>query len=449
MTNQELSDKILELVGGGANVAAAANCMTRLRLTLRDAGKADIDALKSTEGVLGIVEDETLQIVLGPGKANKVAELFRAALKAKPASPNWEENKAAAAAKQRSNPANDFLRLVSNIFTPLLPAVIAGGLLSNAASLLSQLPAAAEGTILFTLSQLCLILGNGFMAYFAIYTGIRAAEIFGATPALGGMIGAASVGTQLIHISSGTGGILGVIAGVWLIAKLEKAIRKRVPNLLDLILTPLLTILIGGSVYIFILMPLTAWISNGIVWVLTLLTQTHPLISMAFGFVISAAFLPLVLKGYHHGMILLYSLQLEAMGGVSIFPCLAMAGAGQVGASLAVYVKARRCNPAFARTIRSALPAGVLGIGEPLIYGVTLPLDKPFRTAGIGAGFGGAVCMLLGIQAVAWGPSGIIATLLMKTPAMMGGYLLALLTSYTMGFVCTWFAVRKEDIDHA
>ena len=146
----------------------------------------------------------------------------------------------------------------------------------------------------------------------------------------------------------------------------------------------------------------------------------------------------------------IYSVQLEAMGGVSLFPVLAMAGAGQVGAALAILIKARKVrNLRMEKTIIGALPAGLLGVGEPLIYGVTLPMGKPFVTAGLGAGFGGAFVMLMGVMSIAWGPSGLVAIPLMKTPMMMLYFFLGLVISYIMGFIITWFGIKAEDVANA
>ncbi len=120
------------------------------------------------------------------------------------------------------------------------------------------------------------------------------------------------------------------------------------------------------------------------------------MVSVISGYVLSALFLPMVLLGLHHGLIPIYAVQLEAMGGVTLFPVLAMAGAGQVGAAIALSIKAKKVkNLRMQKTIIGALPAGFLGVGEPLIYGVTLPMGKPFFTAGLGAGFGGAFVMLM------------------------------------------------------
>ena len=477
MTNQELSKEILKLVGGKENVASATNCMTRLRVTLKDNSKADIAGLKNTEGVLGVVEDSTMQIILGPGKARKVTDLFKvdAGLGAGGTSTDksWEENKAAVKAGQKQSKVKDALRLIANIFTPLIPAVIAGGLFNGFASLMGQIPVCAAGIasgagFWFILQNLFSLFGAAFMGYFAIYTGVRAAEVFGATPALGGMIGAISIGSQVVAISTalglynaevplnsilttGKGGIIGVIVGVFLLSKIEKWVRKHVPDVLDLIVTPLVSILVTGTIYLFVLMPVTGYISDGLVWLLNLLVaSTNPVVAIISGFVMSAVFLPMVLLGLHHGLIPIYSVQLEQMGGVSLFPCLAMAGAGQVGAALAIYVKSRKVkNLRMQQTILGALPAGILGVGEPLIYGVTLPLGKPFVTAGLGAGFGGAFCMLMGVQAIAWGPSGLVATPLMKTPMMMLYFVLGLVIAYIMGFIITWFGIKEKDIANA
>lgn len=474
MTNQELSKKILELVGGKENVVSAANCMTRLRIQLKDSSLANIDGLKATEGVLGVVEDVTLQIILGPGKAKKVTDLFvvDAGVKNTMSTDNdWQQNKAAMKSGQKDNALKRGLRTIANIFIPMIPAIIAAGLFNGLNSLMGQLfpeqIASATGFV-YILSQLFSLFGSAFLGYFAIYTGINAAKEFGATPALGGIIGGVSIGSQIVAISTamglynaevplnsvlttGKGGIIGVVIGVWILAQVERFVRKKVPDVLDLIVTPLVTLLIVGSLYVFVLMPVTGFVSDILVSTLNLLiASTNPVVSIISGFVMSAVFLPMVLLGLHHGLIPIYSIQLESLGGVTLFPCLAMAGAGQVGAALAILLKARMVkNIRMEKTIIGALPAGLLGVGEPLIYGVTLPLGKPFITAGLGAGFGGAFVMLMGVKAIAWGPSGLVAIPLMQTPAMMLYFFLGLVVAYIMGFIITWFGIKAEDIANA
>ena len=168
------------------------------------------------------------------------------------------------------------------------------------------------------------------------------------------------------------------------------------------------------------------------------------------GFLGATLFLPLVATGMHHGLVALYTVQLEQIGYVTLYPALAMAGAGQVGAAIAIYIKAKRCgNERLLGIIRGALPAGFLGVGEPLIYGVTLPLGRPFVTAGIGAGFGGALVMLFQVASTTWGPSGILGMFVM-TAGPKGAirsilvYLLGLIVSYIAGGIITYYAISTS-----
>ena len=169
MTNQELSRKILELVGGKTNVITAVNCMTRLRIQLRDSSLADIPALKQTEGVLGVVEDVTLQVILGPGKAKKVCDLFVVdagvqtqedsigSMQTMSTDNDWQSNKAAMKAGQKDNALKQGLRVIANIFVPMIPAVIAAGLFNGFASVMGQIwpEEIASGTgLIYLMNQL-------------------------------------------------------------------------------------------------------------------------------------------------------------------------------------------------------------------------------------------------------------------------------------------------------
>lgn len=469
MSNQELALRILELVGGKDNVVSAFNCMTRMRITLKNRSKVSFDELKKTEGVLGIIEDKTFQVVLGPGKAKKVCDIFVKEAGVTSASPSdWKETKDALKAGQKQSKLKTALRTIADIFIPMLPAIIAAGLFNGFGNAIGQLaPKAIESQqgFLYILQNMFLLIGSAFLGYFAIYTGINSAIKFGATPALGGMIGAMSLGAQINTISqtlglynaefplksiltTGKGGIIGVIFGVWLLSKVEPWIRKRVPDVLDLIVTPFISLLIVAAVFVLLIMPVTGFLSDRLVAILSvLINSTNFVVSIISGYVLSAVFLPMVLLGLHHGLIPIYSIQLTELGGVSLFPVLAMAGAGQVGAALAIYLKARKVgNTRMKKVITGALPAGILGIGEPLIYGVTLPMGKPFITAGLGAGFGGAFVMLMKVMAMAWGPSGVVAIPLMKTIPMAIYYALGLVIAYIGGFIITALFIKEEDV---
>lgn len=464
MTNKELAKLILDNVGGDSNIGSAAHCMTRVRLKIKDDSKVNVSALKDVEGVMGVVESDTLQIVVGPGKAKKVYDTIVEDFNVSAGGDvdSWEENKEAIKAGQSDSPLKRALKTISNIFIPLIPAIIAAGLFNGIASLINQVIAPTEG-IWFIISNLLSLGGASFLGYFAVYTGINAAREFGGTAALGGMIGGMTIGAQINVISqslglyneasalesiltTGKGGIIGVIIGVWIMSMVERKVRKAVPDVLDLIVTPLVTLLVTGILLVFVIMPVAGFASDLLVSALNVIIDSDiQMVRVLSGYVLAALFLPMVLLGLHHGLIPIYAIQLEQMGGVSLFPVLAMAGAGQVGAAIAIYIKARRVNNArMQKTVIGALPAGFLGVGEPLIYGVTLPLGKPFITAGLGAGFGGAWVMLTGVTAGAWGPSGLVALPLMQTPTMIMNFFIGLVISYIAGFIITYFFIKDD-----
>ncbi len=470
MSNLELAKVLVELLGGKNNVTKTANCMTRLRVTCRDSALVNTDEIKKTEGVLGlVVEGNNFQIVLGPGKVKKVTDICieELGLPRNTSDSGWEANKEQIKNAQKPSKIKDFMKLISEIFVPIIPAIIAAGLFNGFGSLLSQLIAdsVVSGNFFVMLQLILSLLGSAFLGYFAIYTGIRAAEVFGATPAFGGIIGGVSIGSNIVEISkmiglyneavplesvltTGKGGIIGVIFGVWILSVIEKNIRKRIPDVLDLIITPFTSLLISGIIFIFIIMPIAGFASDGLVSVLTLIINSaNPVIRIISGFLLAALFLPMVLLGLHHGLIPIYAVQLEQMGGVSLFPVLSMGGAGQVGAAIAIYFLAKKAgNNRMKAVITGALPAGFLGVGEPLIYGVTLPMGKPFITAGIGAGFGGAYIMLTQVMANAWGPSGLVAIPLMQGASGMMNFLIGLIIAYIGGFVVTKLLIKESDL---
>lgn len=479
MTNQELSRKILELVGGKENVTAATNCMTRLRVNLKDYAKADIEGLKNTEGVLQVIEMDNLHIVLGPGKAKKVTDQFKqdaGVAEGVSTESNWKENKAAVKAGQKQGKVKTALKSVGDIFVPLIPGVIAAGLCSGFATLITQIaPGYADIKWLYFIHQLLTMINTAFMTYITAWAGYRAAEKFGATPILGGMLGMitslANINTisQLVGLwvpeggdplnavlRAGRGGVLAVILGVLLMSKVEKWVRSKMPDALDIVVSPIIIMFVVVIPYILVIMPITGLISNLLVSIVGAVCMSENLfIRMIAGFLGSFLFLPLVAMGMHHGLVALYTVQLETIGFVTLYPALAMAGAGQVGAAIAIWLKAKKTgNKRMMSVIGGALPAGVLGVGEPLIYGVTLPMGKPFITAGLGAGFGGAFCMAMKVAATTWGPSGILALPIMvaggdSAITQMVCYVIGLVISYIMGFIFTHFTLKNEEVANA
>ncbi|MGW1433197.1 PTS transporter subunit EIIC [Streptomyces sp. NPDC002431] len=488
--NRATAAAILPLVGGAANVGSVAHCMTRLRLGLHDRSLVDDEALKAVPAVMGVVEDDTYQIVLGPGTVARVTPEFERLIEearaaepgarptpesapgatagttgtSDPASaPSGPDASAAGLAAQgaamkaarkakNATPFKLFLRRIANIFVPLIPAligcgIIAGlnGLLVNLGRLPSVTPALAA-------------MASGFMALIAVFVGFNTAKEFGGTPILGGAVAAIIVFPGVANIeafgqklSPGQGGVLGALGAAVLAVYVEKWCRRWVPEALDVLVTPTLTVLVSGLVTIFGLMYVAGEVSTAIGtfadWLLS-----HG--GAGAGFVLGGLFLPLVMLGLHQALIPIHTTLIEQQGYTVLLPILAMAGAGQVGAAVAVYFRLPR-NGSIRRTIKSALPAGLLGVGEPLIYGVSLPLGRPFVTACVGGAFGGGFVGLFNqlgdkVGSTAIGPSGWALFPLLDgnhglgtTAAIYAGGLLA---GYLTGFLATYFFGFGKDL---
>ena len=460
--------RLIRYLGGADNVVLVTNCSTRLRTVVKDEAGVNEEKLRLLGDVLGVVHDRPncYEIVVGPGKSKKFVDCCHDM--GLPESAYDPGALPKAAGKERSETQEkrgrlkSALKMIGDIFVPLIPGIITSGLCAGIAALVTQLvPGYQDHKVWHIIVLILNLISSSFMTYITAWAGYRAAERFGATPILGGMLGMITTLEGINQISVllglfndasplssvlrvGKGGVLAVIIGVFLMSKVEKWIRSRMPESLDVVFSPLLTLLICVVPYVLLIMPLLGYVSSGIVWVLGQLCLSESVvIRMIAGYVSAALFLPLVASGLHHGLVALYSVQLQELGYVTLYPALAMAGAGQVGAAIALWFKAKRAgNQKLCSVISGALPAGFLGIGEPLVYGVTLPLGTPFITAGLGAGFGGALVMAFEVASTTWGVSGILGAFVMTAGpngALMSVliYLAGLALSYAAGFGIT------------
>ncbi|MGP3999038.1 PTS transporter subunit EIIC [Streptomyces sp. 8N706] len=503
--NRATAAAILPLVGGATNVVSVAHCMTRLRLGLADRSLVQDEALRALPGVLGVVEDDTYQIVLGPGTVARVTPEFEQLLVSERASevvrpprtdetaepqdaasgPAAEPQDATArptpapgpgpapapaphpatadelaaqgaairsARKQRNaTPFKLFLRRIADIFVPLIPALIGCGIVAGINGLLTNLVNTGHATWATSLVPALSVIASGFLSLIAVFVGLNTAKEFGGTPVLGGAVaaiivyaGVANVSFLGQKLSPGQGGVLGALAAALLAVHVEKWCRRWVPESLDVLVTPTLTVLISGLVTLFGLMFLAGEVSTAIGTFADWLLATGGIFA---GFVLGGLFLPLVMLGLHQALIPIHTTLIQQQGYTVLLPILAMAGAGQVGAAVAVYLRLHR-NTSIRRTIRSALPPGFLGIGEPLIYGVSLPLGRPFITACVGGAFGGAFVGMFNqlgdaVGSTAIGPSGWALFPLLDGNTGLGTavavYAGGLLAGYVAGFVATYF----------
>lgn len=444
-TSCDTAAAILPLVGGPANVTSVAHCMTRLRLGLADRSLVDEAGLRAVPAVLGVVDDDTYQIVLGPGAVARVTPEFEALLGN--TSPRLAARGAELKEEQRrrnATPGKVLLRRVANVFVPLIPALIGCGVLAGLNGLLLNLGWLPGLTPALT------SIAAAFMALIAVFVGFNTAKEFGGTPVLGGAVAAVVVYPGVAKVTAfgtalapGQGGVLGALAAALLGTYVEKWCRTWVPGTLDVLVTPTLTILVSGLATLYGLMYAAGEVSTAIGTASNrLLSTTGPFA----GLILGGLFLPLVMLGLHQALIPLHTTLIEQQGYTVLLPILAMAGAGQVGAALAVYVRLRH-DTSIRTTIKSALPAGLLGIGEPLVYGVSLPLGRPFLTACAGGAAGGAFVgffTLLGdrVGATAIGPSGWALFPLLagnRSPGVTAAiYTGGLLTGYGVGFLATY-----------
>ena len=435
--NKEIATKIMDLVAGKDNVSTVAHCMTRLRLTLKDESKADIEGIKKIEGVMGCVNQEgQLQVILGPGKVNKVCSEFEqlTGLKVGEVSEVGDgKDLKDSINKKNQTPFKKLLKNISNIFIPLIPGFIACGLLMSINNGFTKFLPGWEG------GQLAILLGVMGSAVFSILNyivGYNASKEFGGNPIIGAVLAyivtapaLADVAIFGSNIVLGRGGVLSILAISALASYLEKKVRKIVPEVLDLFVTPLIVVILSTIVALSVIQPVGGFVADGIANMAVIgIEKGGPVV----GFILAGLFLPLVMTGVHHGLTPIHAQLIESVGYTVLLPILAMAGAGQVGASFAIYMKTK--NKRLKKTVASALIPGILGVGEPLIYGVTLPLGKPFIGACIGGGIGGAVMALFKVGAVGMGVSGVLLAPL-TTNALM--YLVSVACAYIGGFIAT------------
>ncbi|MFD1361874.1 glucose PTS transporter subunit IIA [Lentibacillus salinarum] len=463
MTNQELAHAIVKNLGGETNIANLTNCITRLRIDVKSRNNVDLEAIKQLDGVLSVIDQGTIQIVLGPGKVTKVANEIHESTTINVDVEDDDEfdvaadTKASYKAKQTSS-IQQLFRHIGNIFVPIVPGLVASGLMLGIANLITNLanpdagildPAVLESDWYLLLEAI----GNLLFGALGVFVGINTAREFGGTMVLGGIagllinapvlddIGSLNLFGLNLEISSGLGGLLGVIVAAYLFVRIEKFIRKRVADSLDLILTPLITVMVGSIITIVVIQPIAGVLTSGITWFLVdIMMESGGIIG---GYILSATFLPLVTVGMHQGLVPVHLELIDQFGSTTLLPILAMAGGGQVGAMIAIYIKAK--NQRLKNTVASVLPVGFLGIGEPLIYGVSLPLGRPFITACLGGGFGGAFLSLFQVGAITVGPSGaVLIPLIADNQYLL--YAIGLIISYAGGFILTYLFGYKEEM---
>lgn len=446
---------VLTAIGGKDNLVSAAHCATRLRLVISNNGKVRKSELENVDGVKGVFEAAgQLQIIIGTGAVNKVYDEFIALAGVSAASK--DDVKQAAAAKQPI--AKRAIKTLGDIFVPIIPAIVASGLLMGLMEGFTKIfPALAEsGT--YTVFHL---FSNAAFVFLPILIAFSAARAFGGNPFLGAVIGMImihpdllnawavagadkipSVGVwfNLYHINlvGYQGHVIPVVIAVWFMSMLEKKLHKIVPEMIDLFVTPLVTVLVTGYLTLTVFGPIFSWLESGV------LTGMQTLIAIPFGIgaaLCGAVYAPTVVAGIHHMYNALEAGMLSSTGINTWMPIATAANVAQGAAALAFGLKTRN-----RKSKAVALPASLsafLGITEPAIFGVNLRYVRPFFAGCAGGAAGALVAGWLHVGATAYGITGLFGILITTQNLMQ--YLLVMLVAFGVAFTLTFILYRDED----
>ncbi len=455
MDYKKTAHEILSAIGGKDNLASAAHCATRLRLVIADNAKVKKSVLESTDGVKGVFEAAgQLQIIIGTGAVNKVYDEFikeagiQAATKAD----------VKAAANSKAPWYKRAIKSLGDIFVPIIPAIVATGLLNG---LLGGLVQVFPGMSSSHLYELLNMFSNTALTFLPILIAISAAKIFGGNQYLGAVIGMLMIHPSLVNawtVASGAetetlwswfgawniqnvgyqGHVIPVILSVWLMSAIEKPLHKKVPEMFDLFVTPLVSVLVAGFFSMTIIGPVFAQIES---WVLV---GAQKLIAIPFGvgaFIMGAVYAPTVVAGVHHMYNAIEMMMLANNGMNTWMPIATAANVAQGAAAMAVALKTRNN-----KTKAMALPASLsafMGITEPAIFGVNIRYGRPFIAGMIGGACGGAVASIMNVYATANGVTGLFGFLI--TVDSFVGYLLTFVVAFVVAFAASWIMGIKED----
>jgi PTS system sucrose-specific IIC component len=426
------AQEVLDKVGGRDNIVSAAHCATRLRLVIVDNSKVDKTALENVDGVKGVFEASgQTQIIFGTGTVNKVYDEF---IKAAGISES-SKDEAKAAAAQKQNIVMRGIKLLGDIFVPIIPAIVASGLLLGIMSALNFMN--AEGYIALDTGSafynvISLVSSTAFQ-FLQILIGFSAAKAFGANPYLGAVIGGILINPNMesaynLAALSAEGAVpmMPVFGGLWsvewvgyqghvipiviaccILAFIEKRLHKVVPDAIDLFVTPLVSVFVTAFVTLVAVGPIFVAAENAVLY------AVQWLLTLPFGigaFIVGGLYAPTVVTGLHQMYTAIDLGQIAAYGVTFWLPIASAANIGQAGACLAVAVKTKDAK------IRSlALPSALsafLGITEPAIFGVNLRFFKSFVAGCIGGACGALVCALTNLGAVGTGVTGVFGILL-------------------------------------
>ena len=454
MTNTEIAKKVIEALGGRENVNSVAHCATRLRVMVKDEAKINKDAIENLEKVQGaFFNSGQYQIIFGTGTVNKMYdEVVALGLPT-----SSKEDMKAEAAKQ-GNWFQRAIRTFGDVFVPIIPVIVATGLFMGLRGLLNALGITLpEDVTIYSqiLTDTAFIILPGLVVWSTF-------RVFGGNPAVGIVLGMMLVSDSLPNawaVASGgevtamqffgfipVVGLQGSVLPAFIIgvvgAKFEKAVRKVVPDVLDLLVTPFVTLLVMSILGLFVIGPVFHVVESYI------LIGTKAILNLPFGlggFLIGGVHQLIVVSGVHHIFNLL-EVQLLAADHANPFNAIITAAmTAQGAATVAVGVKTK--NPKLKTLAFPAALSAFLGITEPAIFGVNLRFRKPFFLSLIAGAIGGGLASILGLAGTGNGITIIPGTMLYIGNGQLAQYLLMVAVSFALGFALTYMFGYEDEVE--
>lgn len=453
--------KVIEGVGGKDNVSSVTHCMTRLRFVLKDQSKADIKKLESIKSVKGsFTNGGQFQIIIG----NTVAEFYKtmtALFDLKEVSK--EENKEFA--KKNMNPLERFLSTMAEIFVPLLPAIICGGLILGFRNIIGDIQfggqtLAQASPFWATVNNFLWLIGEAIFHFLPVGLTWSVVKKMGGSQILGIILGITLVSPQLMNaynigkltpevwdfgvfsiekVGYQAQVIPAILAGITL-GFIETRLNKIIPTSLRIVIVPLISLITAVFLAHSIIGPIGRELGNFVGYIFQiLLTGRFAVIgSIIFGFL----YAPLVITGIHHTTNAVEFTLIQQIGGTMIFPLLALSNISQATASLAMSFASKNVKKDV------AIPASIsayLGVTEPAMYGVNIKYKYPMICAMIGSAIGAGICGFFGVMANSIGVGGLPGILTIK-PQYWLVYLIAMLTTISTSFILTFIWSKKSNI---
>jgi PTS system sucrose-specific IIC component len=470
MNYKEVAKRVADAVDK-ENIIAAAHCATRLRLVVKDVKKIDQKALDNDPDLKGTFNaNGQYQIIVGPGDVNGVYDEFVKLTGVKQAS--TDDLKQIAASSGKQNPLMALIKVLSDIFVPLIPALVAGGLLMALNNILTGAGMFGPKSLvemfpqITGLAQMVNLMASAPFAFLPILIGITATRRFGGSEILGAAAGMMLVMPSLINgysvaeaVASGKmptwdlfglhvaqagyqGQVLPIIGVAFILANLEKFFHKHLKGAIDFTFTPMLSILITGFVTFIVVGPILRIVSNGITDGLTWLVTTFGFIGYAiFGSFYSA----IVITGLHQSFPAIETqllANISKTGGDFIFPIAASANVAQGAATFAIYFLAKG-NTKLRALSSSAGASAMLGITEPALFGVNLKYKFPFFIALGASGVASLVMGLFHVMSSSLGPAGLIGFIAIPANKWIG-FFIAIAISFALSFVVTLMYGRSH-----